>query len=62
MNLPLFGWFGIIAALFYIAAIIVITVKGLVKPKFRVKIHRALAGIGLLFMLLHAVIALSYYF
>mgnify|MGYP001135819293 CR=1 FL=1 len=62
MNLPFFGWLGVIAALFYIAAIIVINFKSLVKPKLRVRVHRALALTGFLFMLVHAAMALSLYF
>ncbi len=62
MNLPFFGWLGIIAALFYIAAIIIVTIKGLLPPRLRVKVHRALAIVGLLFMLVHATMALSLYF
>lgn len=61
MTLPLFAWFGIIAAVFYISAMTVITFKGLVKPKLRVKVHRLLAIIGLVLMLIHAAIALSIY-
>ncbi|MFO8191181.1 MAG: hypothetical protein R6U08_00120 [Bacillota bacterium] len=61
MTLPLFAWFGIIAAVFYISAMTVITFKRLVKPKLRVKVHRLLAIIGLVLMLIHAAIALSIY-
>ncbi|OPL11726.1 MAG: hypothetical protein AVO34_08180 [Firmicutes bacterium ML8_F2] len=61
MTLPLFAWFGIIAAVFYIFAMMVITFKRLVKPKLRVKVHRLLAIIGLVLMLIHAAMALSIY-
>jgi len=61
MTLPLFAWFGIIAAVFYIFAMMVITFKRLVTPKLRVKVHRLLAIIGLVLMLIHAAMALSIY-
>ena len=62
MSLPLFAWFGVIAAVFYISAMAVTTFKGLVKTKLRIKVHRFLAIIGLVFMLIHASMALSIYF
>ncbi len=59
--LPTFGWFGVVAALFFLAAILVVSIKGLVKPKQRIKIHRALALTGSAFALVHIVWALSIY-
>ncbi len=62
MNLPFFGWFGVVAAIFFLAAILVVTIKGLVKPRLRIKVHRTLALVGVAFALVHIFLALRIYF
>lgn len=62
MNLPFFGWFGVAAAIFFLAAILVVTIKGLVKPRLRIKVHRTLALVGAAFALVHIFLALRVYF
>ncbi len=60
--LPTFGWFGVAAFLFFLAAILVVTVlKNLFKPKPRLKLHRVLATLGLVTAFTHLAWALSYY-
>ncbi len=59
--LPFFGWFGVAAALFFIAAILVVMVKSLVKPRLRMKLHRILALVGAAFAIVHIYFALSVY-
>jgi 1,4-dihydroxy-2-naphthoate octaprenyltransferase len=62
-NLPAFGWFGVVAFLLFLTAIFVVTVfKNSFKPKTRLKLHRALATLGLLVAFIHLAWALSYYF
>jgi DMSO/TMAO reductase YedYZ heme-binding membrane subunit len=60
--LPFFVWFGIIAALLFIAASVVVLRKGLVKPKAKMKVHKLLALLGAAFALVHIYLALSVYF
>ena len=63
LVLPVFGWFGVAAFLIFTAAIIIVTVlKNLFKPKPRLKLHRALATLGLVAAFIHLAWALSYYF
>jgi 1,4-dihydroxy-2-naphthoate octaprenyltransferase len=63
LALPVFGWFGVVAFLLFMAAILVVTVlKNLFKPKPRLKLHRALATLGLVGAFIHLAWALSYYF
>ncbi len=59
--LPFFGWFGVAAALFFIAAILVMMIKGLVKPRLRMKAHRILAILGAAFAVAHIYFALRVY-
>ena len=40
---PILGWFGVVAALLFLAAILVVSIKGLVKPRLGIKSHRTLA-------------------
>jgi cytochrome b561 len=61
--LPVFGWFGVVAFLLFLTAILVVTVfKNTFKPKPRLKLHRALAALGLVVAFIHLAWALSYYF
>ncbi|MBM4236362.1 MAG: hypothetical protein FJ152_07830 [Firmicutes bacterium] len=61
--LPVFGWLGVAAFLLFTAAILVVTVlKHLFKPKPRLKLHRALAILGLVAAFIHLAWALSQYF
>ena len=61
--LPTFGWFGVAAILLFLAAMLVVTVlKNRFKPKPRLKLHRALAMLGLVAAFIHLAWALSYYF
>ena len=61
--LPAFGWFGVAAFLLFFAAILVVTVlKNMFKPKPRLKLHRALATLGLVAAFIHLAWALSFYF
>lgn len=62
IPIPYFGWFGVIAAFLFLAAILVVSIKGLVKPRLRIKVHRALALTGSAFALVHIVLALRVYF
>lgn len=63
IQLPAFGWFGVAAAILYLAAILVVTVfKNRFKPKPRFNLHRNLAIIGSVAALIHLAWALSYYF
>ena len=62
MQLPLVVWTGLGAALFFLAAIIVVKAKKLVKPKLRIKTHRTLAITGALIALVHLYLALRIYF
>ena len=61
MSLPFFGWFGVAAALFFLVAILTVSIKGLVKPKLRIKLHRTLALTGAALALVHIVLALRVY-
>ncbi|MDW7738786.1 MAG: hypothetical protein SCJ97_01840 [Bacillota bacterium] len=60
--LPFFIWFGIIAALLFLAASVMMIKKTLVKPKSKMKVHRLLALLGTAFALVHIYLALSVYF
>ncbi len=61
--LPAFGWFGVVAFLLFLSAILVVTVlKNKFKPKPRLKLHRTLAMFGLVAAFIHLAWALSYYF
>ncbi len=60
-SLPFFGWFGVVAALFFLAAILTVSMKKLFKGRLRIKLHRALALIGAAFALVHIVLALRIY-
>lgn len=62
INLPFFGWFGLIAAILFLAAILVVTIKGLIKPRLRLKVHRTIALLGAAFALVHIFLALRVYF
>ncbi len=61
IPIPFFGWFGVVAALLFLAAIATASIKGLVKPKLRIKIHRVVALTGAVFMLIHIYLALRIY-
>lgn len=59
-NLPSFGWFGVIAALLFIFAILTVTAfKNALNPKDRLKVHRILAMLGVMAALVHFAWALS---
>ncbi len=62
IPIPFFGWFGVVAALLFLIAIAIASIKSLVKPKLRIKIHRAVALAGAVSMLIHIFFALRIYF
>jgi len=53
IPIPFFGWFGVVAALLFLIAIAIASIKSLVKPKLRIKIHRAVALANTSFMFIH---------
>lgn len=60
--IPFFGWFGVIAAILFLTAAIIINLKKIIKPRLRISIHRKLAIVGLVFMIIHITLALRVYF
>jgi|GEM_PF-2649647 len=60
MTLPAFGWFGILAALLFVAAAATAMARRMPAKK-RFVLHRYLAGAGLLSMAIHAIWALARY-
>jgi hypothetical protein len=59
---PFFVWFGVAAVLLFSAAILMVMVKSLLKPKLRMKVHRVLTLLAGAFMLIHIYFALRVYF
>lgn len=60
MYLPLFGWIGVVAALFFAGAITVAKTK-ILPPKKKFKVHKGLATTGAILATIHIVLALNRY-
>ncbi len=59
-RIPVFGWIGIGAFLFFTAAIVTVTMKR-IPAKKRLRTHRFLALIGYTLVTIHAYLALRPY-
>lgn len=62
MRLPPVFWTGLATALFMLAAVLVVSLKGRIKAKVKFKLHRGLAWVALVFALIHLYLALRIYF